>query len=236
MNSAVSLVNHLGLGEKVYQLLKDQILTAHLTPGQPLSIVDLATRLGVSRTPVKDALSRLSVEGLIEEVPRRGYFVARLDAQEVAELLEVRLILELAAAERGVAVVQPEQIAALWRLHESMAAMVEADGRYKDYAAFRQADRDLHVLAVGLANNRRLSEMHLNLFVHSEMHRAHFATAASHRRGALTLNEHAAIIQAIEARDLTTLKAAITVHVQEANRWFQAVFEELRQQGTAHPE
>lgn len=233
MNSAVSLVNHLGLSEKVYQVLKDQILTARLTPGQPLSIVDLAGQLGVSRTPVKDALSRLSVEGLVEELPRRGYFVARLNAQEVAELLDVRLILELAAVERGIAVVQPTQVAAMWRLHEAMRQLVDADGRYTDYAEFRQADCDLHVGMVDLAGNRRLSEMHRNLFVHISLQRAHFATASSHRRGPLTLQEHATIIRAVEARDLTALKAAITVHLQEANRWFQAAFQALHEKEAA---
>ena len=233
MSNTVSLVNHLGLSEKVYQVLKEQILTARLTPGQPLSIVDLAGQLGVSRTPVKDALSRLSVEGLVEELPRRGYVVARLNAQEVAELLDVRLILELAAAERGIVVVQPAQISEMWRLHEAMRQLVDADGRYTDYAEFRQADCDLHVLMVGLASNHRLSEMHRNLFVHISLQRAHFVTASSHRRGALTLQEHAAIIRACEARDLTTLKAAITVHVQEASRWFQAAFQELHEKETA---
>lgn len=98
----VSLTDYPDLGEKAYQFIRDQILGGALAPGARLLVVDLAKRLGVSRTPVKDALNRLSAEGLALRIPRKGYLVLAIQAREVAELMEARLVVEMGAAERGI--------------------------------------------------------------------------------------------------------------------------------------
>src|SRR5512134_3894147 len=91
------------LNERVYDELRTRILTRREPSGAKLSLHALATELGVSRSPVHHALTRLVSEGLLTVRPRRGYYVAPITARAVAEGYDVRLALELLAAERSVA-------------------------------------------------------------------------------------------------------------------------------------
>src|SRR5512136_2843678 len=91
------------LTERTYAVLKDRILTRRMEPGARVSVPEVASALGVSRTPVNDALKRLANEGLVEIVPRRGTFVTGLTASDVSELFDIRLLIEAHAVEAIVA-------------------------------------------------------------------------------------------------------------------------------------
>ena len=90
------------LNERVYQLLLDRILSATLSPGQRVDSEELSRDLGVSRTPIKDALARLSAEGLIEIRPRRGTLVAKPTRRDAEELHEMRLMIETYVADGAI--------------------------------------------------------------------------------------------------------------------------------------
>src|SRR6187399_361925 len=99
------------LNERVYEELRTRVLTRQEPAGAKLSLHVLAAELGVSRSPVHHALTRLVSEGLLTVRPRRGYFVAPVTARAVAEGYEVRLALELLAAERAIPDLSGDQIA-----------------------------------------------------------------------------------------------------------------------------
>jgi DNA-binding GntR family transcriptional regulator len=210
------LVNYPDLGEKVYEVIRDRIVTCELAPGSQLPVVEIARELGVSLTPVRDALNRLAAEGLVEDVARKGYFVARLDPEDVIDLLDARRLIESAAAEQGVELVDSPQLHEMRRLVEEMERFVDEQGAYSDYAEFSKRDSQFHLLIVGSARNRHLLDIYRRLGVHLHIYRTNLAAqTGGPRRGLSDVRDHRAILAGIETHDVPAIKAAITRHVQQ---------------------
>jgi DNA-binding GntR family transcriptional regulator len=220
MDKPALLVNYPNLGDKVYEAIRDQIVTCELAPGSQLGVADLSRQLGVSLTPVRDALNRLMAEGLVEDVPRRGYFVARLDPEGISDLLGARRLIELAAVEDGIERIEPEHLDEMRKLAEEMEQLVDREGRYVDYAEFSKRDSQFHLLVVGSAGNRHLVEIYRGLSVHVHIHRTNLVAQAGYSRGAATAREHRSILEGFQRRDLAAARAAITEHVQAVTREF----------------
>ena len=218
MAKSALLVNYPDLGERVYDALRERIATCELAPGSPLPVVELARQFGVSLTPVRDALNRLAAEGLVEDVARKGYFVARLDREEIADLLEARRMIELAAAEQGIDRLDKAQIGEMEQLVTEMESLVDSRGRYKDYAAFSQRDSQFHLLAVGSAGNRHLLKIYRGLSVHFHIYRTNLAAQAGNPMGLTDVREHRAILEGFRSKDLPALKLAIGDHVRQVSK------------------
>src|SRR5271169_2566485 len=105
-----SKAEFLGEVERVYRLLKSWLVEAQLAPGEVLSEVDMASRCRTSRTPVREAFSRLAQDGWLKRIPRKGYLVAPISIREIVELYEYRKILECFAAERVAQAASPQVI------------------------------------------------------------------------------------------------------------------------------
>lgn len=199
------------LTDAAYQALKENILRQTLRAGQRLNVDELASQLGMSRTPVKDALNALASEGLVEILPRRGTFVIGVTAQDVAEAFEVRRALELLAAELLVARLTDEDLMAL---RAALARLDEvADG---DAVEHMQRNMAFHRLFVRLAGNRRLSEIYENLDVHIQIARVHARGDRWRERRTRERTEHLAIFRALEVRDAARLARAIDAHIRRA--------------------
>ncbi|MGE5619587.1 MAG: GntR family transcriptional regulator [Sphingomonadaceae bacterium] len=214
MSKPALLVNYPDLGEKVYEAIRDRIVTCELAPGSPLPVVELARQFGVSLTPVRDALNRLAAEGLVEDVARKGYFVARLDPDEIADLLDARRLIELAAVEQGVYLLEADQLAEMRRLLAEMIQLFDEEGRCLDYAEFSKRDSQFHLLVVSSARNRHLLKIYRGLSVHVHIFRTNLAAQGGYRRSLASVREHRAILDAFEARDLQALKDALNQHVR----------------------
>lgn len=213
MERPVPLVNYPDLGERVYEVVRDRIVTVELAPGSPLPVGDLARELGVSLTPVRDALNRLAAEGLVEDIARKGYFVASLDPEDVTDLLQARRLIEIAAVEQGLDLIESEQIEEMGRLVDEMEGWLDDHGGYRDYAEFSRRDSQFHQLLVASARNRHLQQVYRGLSVHVHIYRTNLAARVGYHRGTATVNEHRAILEAIRGRDLRAVKRAITRHV-----------------------
>jgi GntR family transcriptional regulator, rspAB operon transcriptional repressor len=214
MSKPALLSNYPDLGERVYEAVRDQIVTCELAPGSPLPVVDLARQFGVSLTPVRDALNRLAAEGLVEDVARKGYFVARLDSEDIVDLLHARRLIELAAVEEGIDRIQPEQLTEMKRLFEEMRQLFDDAGNCLDYAGFSKRDSQFHQSVVGTAENRHLVQIYRSLSVHVHIYRTNLAAQGGYRRSLASVREHDAILVAFESHDLSALKAAISAHVR----------------------
>jgi DNA-binding GntR family transcriptional regulator len=201
------------LTDAAYRILKAQILSQAFAPGQRLRVDDLAARLGMSRTPVKDALNALAAEGLVDIVPRRGTFVAGLSAETIAEVFELRRALELLAAESLVARVTDEEIAELKELLAALddSAQDDADEHMRRNMAFHRA-------FVRMAGNRKLLEVYESLNVHIQIARIHARWQNWQQRRPQEREEHQAILQALETRDAASLAAAVDAHIRRAKR------------------
>ncbi|MGI5835158.1 MAG: GntR family transcriptional regulator [Chloroflexota bacterium] len=218
MAKSILLHNYPDLGEKVYEAVRNQIVNCELAPGSSLPAGELARQLGVSLTPVRDALNRLAAEGLVEDVARKGYFVARLDPEDIVDLLEARRLIELAAAEAGIEMLDASQLAEMRRLVEEMEQLVDPQGRYIDYAKFSKRDSQFHLMVVGSAGSRRLVDVYRRLSVHVHIYRRNLASKAQHPVGLTDAREHRAILEGFESKNLPALKAALNRHVKQVTR------------------
>src|SRR5512134_759684 len=126
------------LNDRVYEVLRTRVLTREEPPGAKLSLHVLADELGVSRSPVHHALTRLVSEGLLTVRPRRGYYVAPVTARALAEGYDVRLALELLAAERALGVVSIEQLERFGELLDATDAAISHEEWDAANAAFHE--------------------------------------------------------------------------------------------------
>ncbi len=204
-------LNHTDLTEQTCRVLRDKILRRQLKPGEKISIDEVAKGLGVSRTPVITALQQLASEGLVEIVPRRGTFVTELTARDVAELFDIRLMVELYAAESILRSGKANQL--LEAIDEAMASMEQAvdNDDYGDYEAFIAGDRDLHLALVKLTGNQHLIQIYSNLNVHIQVARTHYLDSVE--KGRQAQREHEAIVKAFRSGKLDEVREALHIHI-----------------------
>lgn len=210
----ISLANHPGLAEKTYDVIKTEILSGGLVPGTRLSVAELASQLGISRSPIKDALNRLYAEGYVSGAPRRGYFVRSLDAEEVAELMDASIVVQLGAALVGVHSADPADVDRMRDLVSKMETLLSTPGRRIDQSSLIQLDRQLHLLIVASAKNRWLTDMYSVLNAHAFAHRSEASKTPGRRPATALLEEHKAIVSAFESRDVRDLIRALVKHLR----------------------
>ena len=196
------------LNERVYDELRMRVLTRQEPAGRKLSLHVLAAELGVSRSPVHHALTRLVAEGLLTVRPRRGYFVAPVTARAVAEGYDVRLALELLAAERTVGSLDPAQLTRFAELLEKTNAAISHDEWDTANAAF-------HEHQIDLAGNALLSRFYRELSVNLMMQ---VIRGGKLEGGSYLPTEHGAIVDAYEAGDLEAARDAIRTHIASGRR------------------
>jgi DNA-binding GntR family transcriptional regulator len=196
------------LNEQVYETLRDRILRRDPGAGTKLSLHELAAELGVSRSPVHHALTRLVTEGLLTVRSRRGYYVTPVTARALDEGYEVRLALELHAAEAGVARSTDDEIERLGELKDATSAAVSHEEWDAANAAF-------HEYQVDLAGNELLSRFYRELSVNLMMQ---VIRGGRLEAGSYLATEHTAIVHGFEARDLEATKAAIRAHIATGRR------------------
>jgi GntR family transcriptional regulator, rspAB operon transcriptional repressor len=197
------------LGQKVYQTLRHAILSLAYRPGEILRKPDICAALGVSRSPVADAVARLQAEGLVDVVPQAGTFVARFSMQEIREGAFLREAIEVAAIERVATLITDDQLQRLRRNLTVQAALV-ADG---DTPGFYEADADLHEMLLSFTGFPRLAQVSETAWAH--VNRARQLILPVPGRVQATLAEHAAIIAALEARDPVAARDAIRSHLRQ---------------------
>lgn len=196
------------LNERVYDELRARLLTRRHAPGAKLSLHALASELGVSRTPVHHALTRLVSEGLLSVKPRRGYYVTPVTAQALGEGYEVRLALELLAAERTVGRLETSPI-------QAFAALLEATAAAISHEQWDSANAAFHEFQIDLAGNALLSSVYRELSVNLLMQ----VIRGGHVEGHADLvTEHRRIVEGFESGDLDDTRRAIREHIETGRR------------------
>jgi DNA-binding GntR family transcriptional regulator len=200
------------LHEQVYELLKQQILKGTLQPGMRLSLTAIAERLGISETPVRDALQHLNSDGLVEVIPRRGTFVSKVSVQNVRDVFQARRILESAAAER-LSDAPAEAIQCLKVIADKMGALRDGE-RFRDYERYIKLDEEFHQCIIGLLGNQLVSELYEKLRWPVAVVRG--LGHSRYQRAQKTVAEHVAIAQAFARRDVEQAKQLIQQHLDAA--------------------
>ncbi|NMO92882.1 GntR family transcriptional regulator [Actinomycetospora sp. TBRC 11914] len=199
--------------ERAQTALRDAILRGELAPGAHLGEVDLAERLGVSRTPVREALSRLAAEGLVEAHAHRGARVVSFSADDLDGLFDVRLALEPRATARAATRVTADDLDALEDLARRMLA-VGAPGADQDLDALVGLNRDFHARLLAAADAPALSAALANV-VHAPvvLRTFHAYDPASLAR---SLAHHAELVAALRAGDADWASAVMRSHLGNA--------------------
>ena len=205
---AVSAPARTNLNDRVYETLKAQLVTRELGPGEKVSLHELAATLGVSRSPVHHALTRLVSEGLLTVKSRRGYYVSPLTEAAIAEGYDVRLALELQAAETAVGNVDRDGLLRFRELHEATAEAVS-------HSEWDCANAAFHEHQVDLAGNALLSRFYRELSVNLMMQ---VIRGGKLEGGSNLPTEHGAIVDAYEAGDLAAAQDAIRTHIASGRR------------------
>jgi DNA-binding GntR family transcriptional regulator len=205
MSATLSGVN---LNERVYEELRARILSRQEPSGAKLSLHALAAELGVSRSPVHHALTRLVSEGLLTVRPRRGYYVTPVTARAVAEGYDVRLALELLAAERTVGIVGDSSLARFAELLDATEAAISHEQWDAANAAF-------HEHQIDLAGNALLARFYRELSVNLMMQVIRGGHVEGHEN---LVTEHRRIVEAFAARDRDAAERAIRAHIETGRR------------------
>jgi len=203
------LIQHSSLSEKIYDMLKDQITSEELRPGQRLLDDQLASTFGVSRTPVREALARLSNEGLVEIVSRSGAYVKKLTREDIEEIYEIRRVLESLAARKATTFITDKQI-------EQLSLLLEkAKHSGKDsYKAHIDLDIKLHDLILNSCHNKRLTSIMANLY--TLIHVFRMRVGKNKEKGEQALKDHEAIFEAIKAKDAKKAEKVMMEHIEKS--------------------
>jgi DNA-binding GntR family transcriptional regulator len=202
------------LTQTVYKLLRARIASHDFASGERLRLDALATQLGVSRTPVREALNQLAAEGLIEIRPRHGTFVAQVDHDTVTELYQVRLVIDTSVGKLLARRLTASQTRTLAKLVDKLVRLVDGD-TYVDYGAYLEVDRAFHSAIVRLLGNRRLTALYEEINLPLWLVRAQ-QDAGTPRDARESLAEHRAILRALESHDPDAAAEAMAAHIESS--------------------
>lgn len=198
---------YLPLRDVVFNTLRQAILTGEMKPGERLMEIHLANKLGVSRTPIREAIRKLELEGLVIMIPRRGAEVAQITWKNLKDVLEVRRALDVLAIELACERMEKEELARLYQACEKFReATLTNDAR-----VIAQADVDFHDLIVESTRNNRLMQLVNNLS--EQMYRYRFEyikDASQHER---LVKEHYEMYDSILNKNMERAAKVVRQHI-----------------------
>ena len=208
--ASLSDVRPKALTEWVFSILKAEILELRVSPGSQLHVEKLSERLGISRTPIREALLKLANLGLVQVHPRVGFFVADITESDMAELFEVRDWLESRAAGKVAAVLTEKEIAYL----DSLMAKTEHAVEISDDSNFLKFEEEFHDFIIQRCGNRHLFSIIESMY--NLIHRERRLSVSSRENVELTLVEHRRIVAAFYEKDSRRASAMMSAHIRSA--------------------
>lgn len=203
-------IRYVTKNDLVYNLIREKILNGEYNLGSQLIIRNLAEEFNVSETPVREAIKRLEVEGLIEITPHVGITVSLPSLEEIKEILEIRLILETKATEMFIENLSDE---ALEKIDDILNDMKEAE-KTSDASKYSLLDKEFHDTIYKFCRNKVLYELITNLWIKSERTRSIFGLSA--KRMKISLEDHIKLLDAIKKKDKKTAIETIKSHKEQA--------------------
>jgi len=202
------------LSEVAYERIKEAIRNAELEPGQPLSETKLSKLLGISRTPVREAIQQLAQEGLVQIIPGRAVTVASLSVHEVMNVVHVRSILEPEVVRLATASISPEDLEDLWSVIHTMEEAVENDDRM----TWAKVDSRFHEILSASCPNKLLGDMTIQV-----RNRISFLSSdnqTNQKRMLACTQEHRQVVEAIAAGDAELAEHFMRDHLDKLRESF----------------
>ena len=203
----VNMDEYLPLRDVVFKTLRQAILKGELEPGERLMEIQLAERLGVSRTPIREAIRKLELEGLVLMIPRRGAEVAKISEKNLRDVLEVRRSLEELAIDLACQRIQEEELETLREAQKEFAAAISAG----DAMEIAQTDEKFHEIIYSGTGNQKLMQILSNLREQMYRYRLEYIKDANKRQ--ILLVEHEQILKALSLRHVQEPRLAVREHI-----------------------
>ena len=195
---------------QVYNILKQNICDGVYKPGQRLLETELAASLNVSRSPVREAMRKLAMEGLVEEFPNRGVFVKQFSDEDIDHIFEVRILLESHAIRHSQRHLTGERAEAL-RVRLNALLKAYRDGSLEDYI---EQDTKLHKEIIELADNPVLTEMYEVVYTRVQQFRIY--SLISKQRFDESVDEHTSVVESILSGDTAAAARVNKQHLKLA--------------------
>ena len=201
------------LSELAYQSIKDQILACRIRPGEKINIDKYAATLGISTTPIREALSKLQQEGLVQYVPRTGWKISKISQHEFQDLREIKALLEITISERARPYIKSKDIPQMALLNNQMRDIItEAKDGKPDLEKLLEANDRFHMYIFNFCPNDIMKAMLQQSW--NNLKYARLVWISSDDFLMHFYDEHNEIIQAIKDRDQTALRKAVEKHLQ----------------------
>jgi DNA-binding GntR family transcriptional regulator len=213
----------LPLREVVFNTLRKNILRGDLKPGERLMEIQLANKLGVSRTPVREAIRKLELEGLVLMIPRRGAEVAKITEKNLRDALEIRRTLEKLAVSLACARITDQEMDELRRASNHCGTFLNKN----DLMGIAKADEEFHNVIYRATDNQKLIKILNNLS--EQVYRYRVEYLKHKETPAQIINEHKKLIKAIEERDVERASEIAAVHIDNQ---VKSVADKLRSETT----
>jgi DNA-binding GntR family transcriptional regulator len=211
----------MSLVDQAYRQIKDRILTNQYGPRYQALEQEIANDLGMSRTPVREALIKLENEGLVQCIPRRGMRVVPLSSTDMKEIYQLLTSLETMAVDLLARQhPSPEDVAPLNEALDTMDSALEAD----DLSAWAKADEQFHKSLLELCGNRRLNDMAKTVF--DQVHRARWVTLKLRPKPWDSNTEHRKVVEAVLEGDWATARQVHYDHRSRATNLLLEIFEQ----------
>ena len=218
---SVNMNEYLPLRDVVFNTLRQAILKGELKPGERLMEIALAERLGVSRTPIREAMRKLEQEGLVVMIPRRGAQVANITEKDLNDVLEVRIALENVAIEKACARMTEEEMRRLWLAAKEFEHTI-AEGNLVKLA---EADVAFHEVIYQASDNKRLIQVLNNM--REQIYRYRVEYLKDENNYPTLMKEHKDIVEGLVRKNKTQVTETMHQHVKNQA---EAVKDMIRQQ------
>lgn len=208
LNLQVNANQYMPLRDVVFQSLRQAILLGQLKPGERLMEKSLADKMGVSRTPVREAIRKLELEGLVVMLPRKGAQVAEMTMKEIEDVLEIRAVLEGLASKLAAKRIREDQLEGLNRSLQEFGQGLDS----KDVDMMIKKDEEFHDIIFEACNNDKLISIVNNL--REQIHRFRVAYLKSYDDMQHLFYEHADLAKAVQEHDAEKAEKIATRHVE----------------------
>lgn len=198
--------------KKVYEYLRERLLRGEIPPNEHLIEAKIAREIGTSRTPVREALHSLEIEGLIKSIPRVGYIVRPISEEEVEEICEIRAVIEILATRWAIAKAKPKVVEEL----EENIRLSEKEASSEKPRAFIERDAQFHEIIAKHSGSQRLLELSQTLRRH--MLRYRIESIYSIDNVLRAIEGHKGILEAIRRADPEEVNRAIQHHLQQSKK------------------
>lgn len=208
-----------GLVEQVYGIIKDKIINLELNLGQRIDIQKIAAELGISQTPVREALNRLAKDRLISINPRKGYYVTDISPEDMEEIYDIRRIFEVYALDSAIENIDLYKLKKLkQKMEEELRGRITRKKRKTKF----EIDKQLHLLIVNSSKNKKLKEMYYEIYDFIKIFQRMNPGFKE------TLEEHIALIDTIIKKDTEEAKKLLAVHIENAKGRIIKVFKNMK--------